>query len=330
VCSSTQQTDPSYKPGMIFPHQQHPCMHDKLRQFSILGLMRLVRHCCVPTTMFLTSWHGGVTEQHSNRTKLLLEPRAPTPVNCTPIYHPSCVCPPAGWLNILYALLFGMLFSRTCAVIFWTLLATLLLPAKPLLCNAVLRSPVFATWRRYFNFSYLQETAIDPSKRYILVQYPHAVFPLSQLVGGTARACLCPEWSIYTLAADSVFYVPVWKQFVSWLGAVPANSKSFKNALSKGSVSVIVGGIAGGLRSGVGWQQYKANSCAVLLRCSTAALLYSGLISFHSLISTDFSRRTCTKCILLAVLAILTHCLWLSLTFMQRCTCSIRQRSASS
>lgn len=199
---------------------------------------------CKPRLVLL---HNSLQQSADFLTSLTVDTRESHRETCslTP-FDPNPVCLSAGWLNILYALIFGMLFSRTCVVIFWTLAATLLLPAKPVLWNAVLCSPIFATWRRYFNFSYLQEAPLDPSKHYILAQFPHAVFPLSQLVGGTAAESQCPDWKIFTLAADSVFYVPLWKQFVAWLGAVPANSRSFKDALSRGSVSVIVGGIAGG------------------------------------------------------------------------------------
>ncbi len=55
-----------------------------------------------------------------------------------------------------------------------------------------------------------------------------------------------PNFKIYSLAATTVFNIPFWRHFVAWIGSVPATRANFKRLLSKGSVAVIVGGIAGG------------------------------------------------------------------------------------
>jgi 2-acylglycerol O-acyltransferase 2 len=41
-----------------------------------------------------------------------------------------------------------------------------------------------------------------------------------------------------------VFSIPFWRHFIAWLGSVEATPKNFKRILKKGSVAVIVGGIA--------------------------------------------------------------------------------------
>jgi 2-acylglycerol O-acyltransferase 2 len=46
------------------------------------------------------------------------------------------------------------------------------------------------------------------------------------------------------VAASSVFSIPFWRHFIAWLGGVPATPGNFKKVLKKGSVAVIVGGIA--------------------------------------------------------------------------------------
>jgi hypothetical protein len=43
---------------------------------------------------------------------------------------------------------------------------------------------IFKTWREYFHFSYLNESTLDPAKNYIFVEFPHGVFPMSELVAG--------------------------------------------------------------------------------------------------------------------------------------------------
>jgi hypothetical protein len=49
---------------------------------------------------------------------------------------------------------------------------------------------------------------------------------------------------IYFLAASSVFNVPLWRHVMAWLGGRPATLGHFRRLLRRGSVAVIVGGIA--------------------------------------------------------------------------------------
>jgi 2-acylglycerol O-acyltransferase 2 len=62
--------------------------------------------------------------------------------------------------------------------------------------------------------------------------------------GGTNCQAIWPHWKVYSLAASSVFGVPFWHHFLTWIGCVPATSGNFKKMLSKGSVAVVVGCIA--------------------------------------------------------------------------------------
>jgi len=42
------------------------------------------------------------------------------------------------------------------------------------------------------------------------------------------------------------FWFPMWRQFITWLGGVPATPENFKRMLKQGcSVGVVVGGVAG-------------------------------------------------------------------------------------
>lgn len=49
---------------------------------------------------------------------------------------------------------------------------------------------MFKTWREYFHFSYLNEATLDPKKTYIFVEFPHGVFPMSELIAG-GFVCAC-------------------------------------------------------------------------------------------------------------------------------------------
>jgi hypothetical protein len=179
---------------------------------------------------------------------------------------------------------------------------------------------MFKAWRDYFEYSYLNEGTLDPTKHYIFVEFPHGVFPISELIAGVcvcvrargralrrpwqqqARACvagwllggrsapaldpwtvtppshthhhtpphatthhhapphhtaptahaktcsrpgsLCqviwPSFSIFALAASSVFTIPFWRHFTAWLGAVEATPGNFKRVCSCVCVCVCV------------------------------------------------------------------------------------------
>ncbi len=57
-----------------------------------------------------------------------------------------------SWLHILLALLIASFFWRPAAITLAALVATTLLPAKPLRWQALLQSRLFESWRRYFHF----------------------------------------------------------------------------------------------------------------------------------------------------------------------------------
>ena len=58
-----------------------------------------------------------------------------------------------GWMHILIGLFLSSFFSRGALLVFAGIMSTLLLPPRPVLWTAFCRSPVFRTWREYFNFS---------------------------------------------------------------------------------------------------------------------------------------------------------------------------------
>jgi hypothetical protein len=57
-----------------------------------------------------------------------------------------------GWLHIMFGLCVAAFFSRAALVVLLLLLATLKLPAKPVLWPAFNRLWIFKTWREYFNY----------------------------------------------------------------------------------------------------------------------------------------------------------------------------------
>ncbi|GIL50994.1 hypothetical protein Vafri_7066 [Volvox africanus] len=149
-----------------------------------------------------------------------------------------------GFMNYFLLLVILSFWSRVALYVVLVLLGTLLLPCKPVLWPAFNRLWIFKTWRHYFHYSFLIEEPLDPKKRYIIVEFPHGAFPIAPVVAGTLMQTLFPHMMIYSVAASVVFYIPFWRHFITWIGSVPATSQNFKRLLKKGSVAVVVGGIA--------------------------------------------------------------------------------------
>jgi hypothetical protein len=70
---------------------------------------------------------------------------------------------------------------------------------------------------------------------YIRTRRPARLLPPAQVWHGAP---------IFFLAASSVFKVPIWRHLMAWLGGAPATLGHFRRLLKRGSVAVIVGGIA--------------------------------------------------------------------------------------
>lgn len=87
--------------------------------------------------------------RHRQHSSLPSPMRLPSPPPTPP--DPSSTF--SGWMHILIALTLGCFFSRTVLLIYLGIMSTLLLPPKPVLWTAFCQSPVFRTWREYFNFS---------------------------------------------------------------------------------------------------------------------------------------------------------------------------------
>ncbi len=62
----------------------------------------------------------------------------------------------------------------------------------------------------------------------MLVEAPHGAFPLGAIIAGTVMQTFFPNLLIYSVAATAVFYIPVWRHFISWIGSLPATASNFK------------------------------------------------------------------------------------------------------
>ena len=164
-----------------------------------------------------------------------------------------------SWPYILFILL---LLSFVPAILILNLFiaSTLLLPC-PLFSEAFLNLEIFRLWRQYFSFSYYMEEVLQhitrqilckllgvqklsPRRRYLFAEFPHGTFPIGPLLAGTLITKMFPGEKIYSLAADVLFKIPLYRHFMCMLGSQPADKKHFNALISKASVAIVVGGIA--------------------------------------------------------------------------------------
>lgn len=78
-----------------------------------------------------------------------------------------------AWIYVLAALMLAAPFSPLAAAAALAAWGTLMLPCTPLLWRPALASPVFALWRKYFNYSVVYEEKLDVSQHYLYADFPH-------------------------------------------------------------------------------------------------------------------------------------------------------------
>ncbi|GAB5372364.1 hypothetical protein AAMO2058_001658800 [Amorphochlora amoebiformis] len=130
--------------------------------------------------------------------------------------------------------------------------STTLLPAH--YSESFCRLPCWTVLHKYFN--YRRYNVADPKvfpkpdKRYMLIEFPHGVFPVATILIATYFDEHYDHYksmgrSIRGITASVLFYIPWVRHFMAWLGALPATKKNFIDAFeSAGSCSVLPGGIA--------------------------------------------------------------------------------------
>eukprot|EP00210_Caulerpa_lentillifera_P004313 g4116.t1 len=123
------------------------------------------------------------------------------------------------------------------------ILSTLLLPC-PLFSERFLNLKLFKLWRQYFSFSYYLEEKLPPTNKYLFAEFPHGTFPMGPILAATLIPKMFPGEKVYSLAADVLFKIPLYRQFMCWMGSQPATKRHFDRLISKASVAIVVGGIA--------------------------------------------------------------------------------------
>ena len=97
----------------------------------------------------------------------------------------------------------------------------------------------------YFSFKVIWEESLQPEQHaYILVAPPHGVFPFGNIL-------TLVFWDMHAnfhfsgAAASILFYIPIMRQVMTWIGCIKANASDIKHELLSGrSVGLSSGGIA--------------------------------------------------------------------------------------
>ena len=159
-----------------------------------------------------------------------------------------------GWyyfLLLLIPLLIILCFhgSYIAGVLLLTLITLTFTPLVHEPWEAFMYSWIFGVWREYFSFSFdctsIQHGKLDVKEKYMFLEFPHGVFPMGQVISASVIDDIAPGQMITGTAADVVFKVPVMRQFMAWLGTLPAKRENITKIFKKGyRCAVVPGGIA--------------------------------------------------------------------------------------
>ena len=98
---------------------------------------------------------------------------------------------------------------------------------------------------KYFSMRFIWEQDLSPEEPYILVAPPHGVFPF----GNVCTMIAMPRvggFSFNGLAASVIFYMPIFRQIVTWIGGEDASRKNAERLLGekRRTVGISSGGVA--------------------------------------------------------------------------------------
>eukprot|EP00878_Enallax_costatus_P014067 GHUV01014711.1.p1 GENE.GHUV01014711.1~~GHUV01014711.1.p1 ORF type:complete len:202 (+),score=23.78 GHUV01014711.1:275-880(+) len=129
---------------------------------------------------------AGAAEASVTGKRVFTEGIAPMPLWAKTLAAVSLLCFIA-WIYVIAVLMLLAPFSSVAAVVVVAVWSTVLFPCSPVHWKAFLANPIFALWRRYFNYSVCYEQKLDAAQHFLYADFPHGAFPLSQLLGLTIR-----------------------------------------------------------------------------------------------------------------------------------------------
>jgi hypothetical protein len=158
-----------------------------------------------------------------------------------------------GWyyfLLILYPVLIGLSIygSYVAMGVLATFIILSITPLKHEPWEPFMYSWIFRVWRDYFDYSYdisSVEGKIKEGEKYIYFEFPHGIFPMGQFLSASLIKDISPNKMITGTAADAVFFFPIMRQMMAWIGTQRANRKGISTTFKKGfHCAIVPGGIA--------------------------------------------------------------------------------------
>jgi hypothetical protein len=109
---------------------------------------------------------------------------------------------------LIYFMVKGSIFAGTIFALLITL-SLIPLPTKPWLSFQYCW--IWEVWRDYFDFSFDNSSLanIDNSKKHMVFEFPHGIFPMGQFIAASEVDKITPGKAICGLGADIVFVFPV-------------------------------------------------------------------------------------------------------------------------
>ena len=84
-----------------------------------------------------------------------------------------------------------------------------------------MNSWLFHLWKEYFAMTADNSlTKLEKDGRYILLEFPHGIFPMGQVVSVCMIKDLFPNHMMCGIGADVIFKFPFMRQFMSWIGKI--------------------------------------------------------------------------------------------------------------
>ena len=143
---------------------------------------------------------------------------------------------------VLYYLFHGSRVAIAVTVIY-IVLALHPLSHKP--WAAFNNSWLFALWHKYFAYVWEVHPTLEKGRKYIFLEFPHAIFPMGQVLSAAVVRTAFPGDTICGVAADVIFRFPIFRHVIAWTGTRGASRKNILKIIDEGcACTVLPGGIA--------------------------------------------------------------------------------------
>ncbi|CAD7694886.1 unnamed protein product [Ostreobium quekettii] len=149
----------------------------------------------------------------------------------------------SSWMHVLGGLLL-LAWRPPFGGILALLWSTVLVPASE--WRAFRDGWIMRAWREYCHYSYHIEQELEPAKSYVAALFPHGVIPFGMMMTWAETPFLVPDHPCHGMVGSSLFRIPLYKHFITWMGGQPATKTNILRVLRQpGQVAVLApGGVA--------------------------------------------------------------------------------------